>query len=135
MKIDIVQIADRGVPNQERLHLRVNADTDLSFYAVIATSLSAGTLLTPPSIYAGAKPCFWFNRQSVKAGDGVILYTGSGKPNSTPTGLLFGTNYFFYWGLPATLWGDPQTRAVLFEIQEWATGPQEQSSLSLFGKS
>jgi hypothetical protein len=56
----------------------------------------------------------------VKPGDWIILYTGAGSYSAEkrPDG---GTNHFFHWGLPHTLWASPISCAILCEMSNWAT--------------
>jgi len=115
MKLEIVRITDRGVANQERLHLTVLADATLSYYVVLKS-----TLLGPESVKNSNLLSFWFPATPVKAGDQVILYTKNGTNSSekSPSGY---TNHFFYWGVPNTLWNSPDDCAVLIEANEWRT--------------
>src|SRR2546430_16625834 len=119
MRLQIIQIAERGVPNLERLYLRVLADTNLVNYAVLAT-----TYLNPSSISNQPRHTYWFAPQPVRAGDNVILYSGSGIQQSaiTPSGS---SNHFYYWNLPKTAWGQTGECAVLFELNEWQTSKYE----------
>jgi len=114
MRVAILQIADRGVAEQERLQLNVSADTNLSYYVVVDTVRSgSGIAPTPKHVY-------WFADTSVRAGDSVILYTRHGTNTSVarPDGK---TNHFFYWGLPQAVWTRPTSCAVLLEVSEWMT--------------
>lgn len=119
MKIEIVQIADRGKANMERIHLKVLADTVLSYYVILNTSYT-----TPNSISNNPKHVFWFPSFSVKAGDQVILYTGLGNQKSELS-LIGKHNHFFYWGQNATLLNKIGDCVVLLEISSWQTSKYE----------
>jgi hypothetical protein len=56
----------------------------------------------------------------VKAGDNIVLYTGSGTPikRPRPDG---GTDHFVYWNMPGTIWNNIDDCAVLVEITTWQT--------------
>lgn len=115
MKLEILKIIDRGVPNKERLWLKVLADCSLTYFAVIDTVYS-----TPNSISNSPKRTYWFDPKQVKVGDYVILYTCKGTPSESknPDGS---TNYFFYWNQANTLWNKPEDCAVLIELNGWQT--------------
>jgi hypothetical protein len=115
MRLKIVQITDRGMPSRERLHLSVLAPSNLSNYVVFASQkLFPNQVKTPPDF------AYWFNDIKVYPGDQIILYTGSGQ--STNERLQNGSwNRFIYWGLGNTIWDDPNSCAVLLEINEWDT--------------
>lgn len=119
MRLQIVQIADRGVPNRERLHLRALSDVNLNFFVVFDT-----TYTSPSAISNLQRHAYWFPSHLVKAGDHVILSTGNGTQSSSwnPAG---GTNHFFYWGLQHTIWNQTGDCAVLFELSSWQTSAYE----------
>jgi len=114
MNLKVVRIADRGVPGKERLHLSVEADADLVYYVVFATEYQG------LNISQIVKHVLWFKSYKVKAGDNVVLATGSGA-NSTSRRADGGTDHFFYWGQPQVLFAAPLACAVVVEIQNWAT--------------
>jgi hypothetical protein len=115
MKLQIVGLIDRGKAASERLYLRALADANLSFYIVFDT-----TYTSPNSISNEQRHTYWFPPTQVKAGDHVILYTGSGQRsvNRNPDGT---TSHFFYWGLGNTIWNVTGDCAVLFEVNTWQT--------------
>lgn len=119
MKLQIMQIVDRGVANKERLWIRVLADTNLQFYIVFNTVYTS-----PNAISSSQKHAFWFPPTPVKAGDNVVLVTGLGTQNraSNSSG---GTDHFFYWRLPNTIWNQMGDCAVLFEVNTWVTTKYE----------
>ena len=117
MRIEIVQITDRGIANQERLHLRAQVDATLNHYAIFVSNyISKDAISTIP------QHSFWFPPMQVNAGDNIILYTGFGTQTSTRN-LDGTTNYFFYWGLKNTVWNRPEDCSVLLEIESWQTSP------------
>jgi len=123
MRIVIEQIADAGVPNKERLILRVTEPANMSFYCVINT-IATGDLIAP-----GPRDAFWIPLAiEAKPGDTIIVYSGPGTQTFTARGD--NTLYFFYWGKIKTLWGDPNSRAVLLELLSWQTSGAPKSSLA-----
>lgn len=115
MKATPVGIYDRGVPNQERVHYRANVDLDLTYFAIFDTN-TAG----PNNINAGHSTCYWFSPYRVKAGENVVLYTrgGSQSKETRNDGTVY---HFFFRGLSSSLYGNPDSRAVLFELATWST--------------
>ena len=119
MKLSIVNIADRGVTEQERLFLRVLNDTNLTYYVVLATSYNSAT-----SISAGWKGAYWFDPRPVKSGDSVILYSKAGEAKNIKNkdGT---TTHFLYWGAKTPLWNVTGKCAVVMEVSGWVTSPFE----------
>lgn len=115
MKIEIIDVLDRGVGNKERLWLKVNGDTNLKFYIVFDT-----TYTSSDSISNLQRHAYWFKPKSVHAGDSVVLYTRSGTPSSqlNKDGT---TSHFLFWGLEKTIWNVKEDCAVLFEVNSWQT--------------
>ncbi len=115
MKLEIADIIDRGIPNKERLWLRVKADADLIYYAVLATEY-----LAEHAISSVPRHVYWFVKKDVKAGDYVVLYTGKGTASET-SNQAGGKTYFLFWGLGTTIWNKAADCAVLYEINSWET--------------
>lgn len=114
MNLKIIRIIDRGVPNKERLHLLVQADANLNYYVVFDTEYVTGGIASLP------KHAYWFVDHPVKAGDHVILYTGTGTPSVKPR-TDGHKNHFFYWDLNSTIWRTDKACAVLIEVTTWET--------------
>ena|SRR5207245_6451942 len=119
MRLQISRIAERGVPNQERLHLSVLQEADLAFYTVLISRYST----SGDAVASGGVSAFWFPTRKLRPGDQIILYTGEGQATSRAEANNT-TTYFFYWGLKNTVWNDPSSCAVLIEAASWVTSPQ-----------
>jgi hypothetical protein len=117
MNLAIVTIANRGDLSNERLHLKVKADTGLGSYVALATVYSSPTTFT-----AMPKALFWFPAKPVKAGDNIVLYTkaGSAKSELQADGT---TNHFFYWGKAAPLFNASEDCCVVLELNSWEASP------------
>jgi hypothetical protein len=118
MRIQVVGVVDRGLAQKERLHLQVLVDTNLVYYAVMATKYMAGG----KAISRFHRATYWFDSRLVRSGDQVIVYSGAGRDSSEPRSDGR-HNHFFFWGLPTTAWNSPDDCAVLFEISSWMTSP------------
>ena len=114
MRMRIVDILDRGVPNKERIHISVDADTDLQFFVVLET-MSRGS-----AIQAGGLQAFWFPAKEVKAGEMVLLFTAGGT-ESTFVAEDKVKVHLRYWGRKNTIFHAPTSTAALMEVAEWAT--------------
>jgi hypothetical protein len=115
-KLKFVRIANRGIHDQERVHLEALVDCDSSFFVLIATIEFA-----EGRIFSGGRPCFWFDKQYFEAGDGVIVYSKEGRYSRQlrPDGHY---DHFFFWGVQGTLFGAPTARVVITELTDWITG-------------
>lgn len=123
MKIEIVNIADRGVANQERLHLRVVEPTNLGSHLVMSS-----IWVTPTTVANGNKAVFWFPPQQVNAHDEIVLYTRAGDNYvGSATGLIGAIaeakTYFYFWGQQTTIWNSPDACALLFDVASWTASP------------
>ena len=118
MKVELVEIADRGVLDKERVRLRVLEDANMTNYAIFDSRYSS-----PSSIQNGQKACYWCPPTMVKAGANVVIYTRAGNPNTetAPDGTI---SHFMFRNQPSPLYSDPASCAVLFEILHWQTSKQ-----------
>lgn len=127
MKVEIVQIANPGEPNQERVHLAVRVATSLEFFVLLkSVATESGGVL------CGGVSAFWFPTLEVKPFDQVILYTKAGSNSSQRTDSG-GTHHFLHWGLSTTVFNGTNDAAVLMEIQEWQTKARASRSWGTLG--
>ena len=113
LKLKYINIGDRGDIGHERIHLKVVSDCDISLYVLIATKEIAHG-----RVQAGSRPAFWFTALKVNAGDHLILYTKAGDSYEKVRTDGY-TNYFFYWNRSKPLFGDPQARVLVAELNSW----------------
>jgi hypothetical protein len=128
MNLRLIEITDRGKPNQERLHLEAIVPVDLQFYIVFSTTLvpnvpnlgSYLALLGPEKISTVPTNVFWFPEYKIARGDHIVLYSGGGiqSKQSRPDGYY---DHFFFWGSSKLLWDSPNARATVFEIAGFQT--------------
>jgi hypothetical protein len=123
MILKIVQIADRGVPHKERVHLAVETDGDLVSCLVLGTYF-----VRPSTFYNISSNAYWFEPQKVLAGDRIILYTGPGSKfvREAPDGKK---DYFYYWNRKRTIFGEEKACAVVVRISEWQSSPEPAPAL------
>jgi len=115
MKLQIVHITDRGLPNQERVQLSTLQEVNLAHYVALLTRY-----LTPAGVANGNLSAFWFPSTLVKPGDQIVLYSGSGTRTSKVE-TNGSSTHLFYWGLPNVVWADPSSCVVLIEGGNWVT--------------
>ncbi len=117
MRLQILGIADRGQPNLERLQMSVLQPANLGFYVALLTHYQQ-----PTAISNGQLTAFWFPNQLVKPGDTIVLFSGAGQAQQRLE-QNGSTTYFYYWGLPNTVWAHPAGCAMVVEAANWATSP------------
>jgi hypothetical protein len=105
MRVQLIGIADRGLPGKERLHLRALANLNVAQLLTLTSRYGSFTTVTSGALFA-----FWFPAKDVKAGDNIILY---------------------HWGFPKPLWQDPLTCAVVFDVLDWQTTPANSATPAL----
>jgi len=117
MKVNLLDVYDRGALDKERIHFKALVDIDLAFFIVLDSTIN---LLSPGSIQAGNKGCFWFTSYKVKAGENVVLYSRNGVHSSETRkdGSVF---HFFFRGLAQPVYSPIMGRAVIFEVNGWGT--------------
>jgi hypothetical protein len=134
MRVQVVGITDRGIPDRERLHLRALVALNLSNVMVVSTRY--GSVAT---VFPGGLPSYWFPAKIVKPGDNIVLYTNAGMPTeeTVPGGV---SNHFYHWGFGTPIWSDPAACVVVFDVVDWqasyppvptpALGPSPLSTLA-----
>jgi hypothetical protein len=113
MKATLLGIYDRGNLANERVHFRLTADVDVSFFLVLDSFHPQ-----PHTVATEQKSCYWFPTRPAKAGENVVLYTRAGTPNTEThsNGQIY---HFAFRGLQNPLYARPEASAVLVEIQSW----------------
>ena len=117
MNATSLQILNRGVPNQERLYFKALSNFDSRYIAVF---LSTHATLT--SINNGGNKAYWFPPKIIQLGDHVLLYSCVGT-NSERIHLDGKKIHSFYWGLRSTIWSEPNSCAVLFDLVNYQATP------------
>jgi len=112
-ELKLFPVADRGVPNQERVPIQVLKATDMGQFGLLVGISSYHKLATPVQ-----DNLFWFGDGLVNAGDWILLYTGSGTPRAddwdTPPGSKV---YSVHWGRPTTVFANSSVVPILFAVQ------------------
>lgn len=86
----------------------------LSYYALADTSYSG-----VGKVSNKLRHFFWFPATDVKAGEFVVLRTGSGTNDSYKSNER--TYHRFYWNLGSAVWNNTGDAAVVFQLKSWKT--------------
>ena len=101
-ELKIVDVADRGIPNKERVYLQTTVDLSLGTYL-----LSLGYPIGNQKVYPAFDQYFWFGNETVAANTWIIVYTGPGDPKvTTMNNDRRDPVLVLHWGKPQTILGD-----------------------------
>jgi len=122
MRVQVVGITDRGIANQERLHLRAIVNLNIAYLVVLNSRYG-----TAATVFPGALAAYWFPGKMVMAGDNIILYSNAGPPTqeANPQGT---SNHFYHWGFPKAIWADPASCVVVLDTNDWLASPPQFST-------
>lgn len=113
--LELVSVADRGVPNHERIYLRANTNVFLGGYFVLIGGHVGGEQAFPSRRHA-----FWLGNESIAAGGWVVLYTGFG--NRSVVRLDDGQpGVLLYWNLEAVVFSEARIVPILVQIDPMKT--------------
>ncbi|MDD2914423.1 MAG: hypothetical protein PHP70_03820 [Gallionella sp.] len=111
-------VADRGVPNSERVPILVREATDMGRYGLMIGFSGPNRFAMPFQ-----DNLFWFGDGVVNAGDWILVFTGSGNPKiddwTTPPGSKV---YSVHWGRPNTMFANSQIVPILFRTDSAIVG-------------
>jgi len=116
MNITLHSVADRGVPNRERVVLQVTAPCNPASYGLLTgTSTPQGNALPFPDNF------FWLGSGEVLWNDWIFVFTGHGEArvDQGPHGRMFN----LYMRRPMTVFHNPSVMPILIEIADFVTIP------------
>jgi hypothetical protein len=106
--LELVTVADRNVPNKERICLKAHATVRLNDYLLIL-----GLALGPNNFIPLQDTLLWLGNQTVDPGTWVLVYTGPGV-NKVTTEINSGAPAVaLHWGKQNTLFPSPAIVPVL----------------------
>jgi len=111
-ELELLGVADRGVPNRERVVLRSHGHVQMGGYALFLGIRSHAPGFALPV----RDSMFWLGDGPVRPDDWVIVFTGSGTPSNTQMPDAPGKIYLLYWGRPTTIFHDPQVVTMLLRL-------------------
>lgn len=111
-------VADRGVPNSERVPIFVKEKTDMGRYGLMVGHSGHSGFTTPFQ-----DGLYWFGDGVVNAGDWLIIYTGAGTPRTLDWEQSPGSKiYVLHWGRPITMFANSQIVPILFRTDTVSVG-------------
>lgn len=104
-------VADRGLPNLERIPILVQEQTEMSQFGLLIGSATNPNFAVPIQ-----DNFFWFGEGVVNPGDWILLYTGSGTPRTDDWNSLPGAKvYSIHWGRNRTVFANTNIVPLLFK--------------------
>lgn len=121
MMIQIKFVADRGVPDRERLVLEVLHNVDIGDFILIRTGYEEN------EVTIDVVNTFWFPYKRVRRGDIVVVYSKSGPCTYKRKAIRDNrTAHFFYWGQNSALWDGDSVAPVLLYAPQWVSKAPEE---------
>jgi len=105
-------VADRGVPNFERIPILVRERIDLGQFGLMIGYSNPNKFAIPIK-----DNLYWFGDGFVNPGDWIMLYTGSGNPRTDTLNQNKDSKmYTVHWGRTQTIFAHSQIVPILFKI-------------------
>lgn len=96
--LELGGVADRNVPNQERIWLRANVAVRLNEYLLCVGIALPGQQVLPLNDHL-----FWFGDHAVDPATWVVVYTGAGQTRVTTDQRTGAPVLVLHWGKPQTI--------------------------------
>lgn len=111
-ELELWGVYDAGIPNLERVVVRVAQYTDMaSFALLVGVDVPGGNSLPLQDNF------FWFGNAVLSPGDWVYVYTGAGIGGSLELNNGAGNKiYNVYWGRKQTVFNVPTIRPLVIRI-------------------
>ena len=110
-ELSIVGVFDRGVPNQERIVIRVNEPVNLGQYGIMIGIRAWSGFGIPIR-----DNFLWFGDGIVNRGDWIFIYTGPGKAQTTPLPNTQERLFSIHWGRQNTFLNSNDLVPILFRV-------------------
>jgi len=111
LEMQIHPVADRGVPNRERIAVYVKETTNMGQYGVMVGYSTSGNAAIPYQ-----DKLFWFGDGIVNAGEWILLYTGKGTAKTEEWEVTGGKVYSIHWGRSTTMFANTNIVPILFRV-------------------
>ena len=116
-ELPIIAVADRGVPNMERIILRPAEAIELARYGLcLAVAQPNGMVLPLTDNF------FWFGDLVVQPPSWLFLYTGPGQRQISSVPQTGELALSFHWGRPTTMLNDARLVPCVFRFDGIAIG-------------
>ncbi len=110
-ELELIQVADRGVPNLERIALFVKEATNMGQFGIMIGYSSYDNSAIPYQ-----DNLFWFGDGIVTKGDWLIIYTGKGTSKTEKWGPTGSNVYSVHWGRSNTIFANSLIVPILFRV-------------------
>lgn len=122
-ELSVIGVFERGVPNQERIVLRVNETVNLGQYG-----LMIGVRAQDGTAFPIRDNLLWFGDGIVTRDDWIFIYTGPGEPKASTLPNTQERIYTLHWGRGQTILINREIVPILFKVDAVQV-PQEAESL------
>jgi hypothetical protein len=106
--LQLVAVASRGEPGQERVYIRANKPADLREYLLIV-----GLHIDGSTAFPSPDHVLWLGNEHVETGTWIIIYTGLGQRTVTHITETREPALVLYWGRNTTLFHDERIVPIL----------------------
>ena len=111
-EVQVIGVADRGVPNKERVLLRPLVSTNLqNFVLAVGYPDSDFERIIPIRDFV-----YFFDNVVVEASSWVAVYTGPGQTEVSRMPTTLEKAYSYHWGHKSLLFAKPEIIPVLFRV-------------------
>lgn len=110
-ELNIYPVADRGIPNRERIAIYVKEATNMGQYGIMVGYSAVDNSAVPYQ-----DNLFWFGDGIVNAGDWILLYTGNGVAKTENWEATGGKIYSIHWGRSTTIFANTNIVPILFRV-------------------
>ncbi len=117
-ELNIHPVADRGVPNRERIAIYVKETTNMGQYGIMVGYSAVNNSAVPYQ-----DNLFWFGDGIVSAGDWILLYTGKGVATTIDWDATGGKIYSIHWGRSTTIFANTNIVPILFRVDAVDVAP------------
>jgi hypothetical protein len=124
--IEIFGVYDRGIPNLERIVLRVNGAIDLTQYFVFLgfrAPLNADLIIPMPDQF------IWLGQTFIDTPGWVFIFTGGGKPGVSQEQNTKEPVHSLYWNKPQTCLGHQDIVPALAHFDHLIIGNKPNKSI------
>src|SRR5713101_1719038 len=109
--LQLVSVASRAVPGQERIYLKANTRAVLSEYLLLVGLHVEGATAFPSQDHV-----LWMGNENIEPGGWVIVYTGHGQRTLTHIVETHEPALVLYWNRQTTLFNDPRIVPILVRM-------------------
>ena len=113
-ELDLVGVADRGVPNKERIIMRPRWEIENLQGYIVGLGIVDST--NPLSLTPLANFAFFFTECCPELNSWIVLYTGKGEPQVTELPTTGQRAYTFFWGYDRVLFKHPLIIPVVLRV-------------------